>query len=110
MDRTELKAMLDKLGIHDSIYSLYGERGIDKIILEWGIMWRIYGIDERGGEHEEAKFETEGEACEYFYNMMVKFKKNMDDFNDQIPFEPPKIEKRIFVVSNTGTSEIKKDE
>ena len=66
MDRIELKKKLDKLGVSSAIYSLYGERDFNKTILEWGIKWRIYGIDERGGEHEKETFSNENEACEYF--------------------------------------------
>jgi len=110
MNRIELKAKLDELDILNSMYSLYGERDFDRMILEWGLKWRIYYIDERGGENEKASFQTESEACEYFYAMMVKFKKTMDGFERQIPFEKPKVEKRIFIASDKGDTEVQRDE
>jgi hypothetical protein len=102
--------MLDKLNISNSMYSISGERDFDRIILEWGLKWRIYYIDERGGENEIAKFETEGEACEYFYSMMVKFKNTMNDSDKQSPIELPKEEKRIFIVSDNGNIDMQKDD
>ncbi|HLP05343.1 MAG TPA: hypothetical protein VK152_07950 [Paludibacter sp.] len=109
MDRIELKEKLDKLGISQTLYSLYGERDFNKTILEWGTKWRIYGIDERGGEHEKALFENENEACEYFYSMMYKFKSNMVEFDKRVYVEKPK-EKRIFIVSSTGNTNIQKED
>lgn len=107
MDRIELKKQLDKLDISSAIYSLYGERDFNKTILEWGVKWQIYGIDERGGEHEKATFETEDDACDYFYNMMVKFKRHLDESEKNVCVEETK---RIFIVSNTGDANVQKDD
>jgi hypothetical protein len=41
MNVQELKIKLDKLGISEDSYSLYGGVDILKAILEWGIKWRI---------------------------------------------------------------------
>jgi hypothetical protein len=102
--------MLDKLGILNSIYSINGERDFDRIILEWGLKWRIYYIDERGGENEIAKFETEEDACEYFFNMMKKNKEIEEKMRNFKPNKKDEEKKRIFIVSNTGDTNIQKDD
>jgi hypothetical protein len=110
MNRDELKVKLDELNIPVSNYSLYGIRNPDAIILECGFKWRIYGIDERGGEHEKAAFATESEACVYFYKMMVRFKVAEEKRKNMHPIEKPLEENRKFIVSNTDDTIVQKDD
>ncbi len=110
MNRNELKIILEKMDIPNTGYSLYGERGLDRTILEWGLKWRIYSINEKGGEHEIAAFGTESEACEYFYNMMIKYKFFLDRMEHDVYVPTPPEVKRIFIVSNTGDTDVQKDD
>jgi hypothetical protein len=108
MNRKELKSNLDELGIREDSYSLYGGVDILKAILEWGIKWRIHEIDERGNDHNIAFFDTETEACEYFYGMMKKNKEREERMNDMPPYIPlPPEEKRTFIVSEIGETNIR---
>jgi hypothetical protein len=108
MNRLELKKKLEDLGIPTYSYSLYGGTDINKTILEWGIKWRIHEIDERGGDHEIASFNTEEEACEYFYQMEYKWKKNEVMLKEKKQKVFPNSEKRTFIVSGDGNIEEEK--
>lgn len=109
MNRKELKLKLDELGILEDSYSLYGGVDILKDILEWGIKWRIHGIDERGNDHNIALFDTEAEACEYFYEMKKKAKEREERIKNIPPYVPPPSEKRTFIVSKTGEVDVQEN-
>ena len=103
MNRKELKTKLDEIGIPTSWYSLYGERILDTLVLEWGFKWRIFVFGERGQETEIASFDTEDEACEYFYQEMKKGKEREERIKNMPPYiPPPPEEKRTFIASGTG--------
>jgi len=110
MNRDELKVKLDELNIPISHYSLYGIRNPDTIILEWGIKWRIFFFDEKGSEYKSVSFKTESEACEYFYKMMVRFKENEEKRKNMHYIQKPIEEKRIFIASDSGDTNVQKEE
>jgi hypothetical protein len=109
MNRVQLKKELDKLQIPQYAYSLYGGIEINKIILEKGGKWRIYTIDERGNDDEIGLFNTEEEACDFFYNEMVKWKKNDDYYKNYKEILYPVEKNRIFKVSTNGNTIIESE-
>ena len=68
----ELKSELDNQEISEKRYSLFGANLPETLVLDHQSKWLIYGIDERGGKGRIFSFDTEDEACEYFYQMMKK--------------------------------------
>lgn len=110
MNRTDLKKKLDDLNISDKKYSLFGTIEPDKIILEWSFKWEIYYFDERGNTHKIASLNSESEACDYFLNLMIKNKEIEEKMKNFKPIEKKEEKQRIFIVSNTGTTDIQKEE
>jgi len=108
MNKVELITKLDELEVSETEYSLVGNNLPDTFVLDHQSQWLIYGIDERGGKGRIFSFNTEDEACEYFYQMMKKNKERSDRIANMPPYiPPPPEEKRIFVVSNTGETNVK---
>jgi hypothetical protein len=101
MNRKELKVTLDKLGINSNFYDLYGHEDSDKSILsKQGKKWVVYDINERGGKHGFKYFDTETDACEYFYDKMCNYQDVMYRAEHNIP-QNPKV-KITFEVTNDG--------
>jgi hypothetical protein len=73
MNRRELKKKLDELNIPPFSYSLYGGNAILIPILgKKRGKWVIYEFDERGSHYQQYSFDKENDACECFYQKMVK--------------------------------------
>jgi hypothetical protein len=69
-----------------------------------------HDIDERGNDHNIAFFDTEAEACEYFYEMMKKNKEREERIKNMPPYvPPPPPPKRTFIVSETGEANVHKN-
>ena len=103
MNVQELKSELDRLGIPEKEYSLFGNNLPETFVLDHQSKWLIYSIDERGGKGRIFSFETENDACKYFYQEMKKGKEREERIKNMPPYiPPPPEEKRTFVVSNTG--------
>lgn len=70
MNKRELKEALDKEGIHPSYYSLNGLIGGPwdgvRILDKQGKKWVTYYF-ERGAKWDIKVFESEDEACNYFF-------------------------------------------
>jgi hypothetical protein len=110
MNRIELKKKLDELEIPTEWYSLYGERNSDTYVLEWSFKWEIFFF-ERGRIDKIASLDSEEDACHYFYDMMVKNKAIEDKIKNMEYVNPiKKEERRIFIVSDTGDTNIEKEE
>jgi len=70
MNRKDLKFELDKLGVNQSLYSLYGNLECDRIILyENYHRWEVFYLSERGTRENLQVFFTEKEACDYILNL-----------------------------------------
>ncbi len=100
---------LDEIDIPSDWYSLYGKRIPDTTILEWNITWNILYFGERGETQNIASFDAENDACSYFLQIMSEYKNQLDRINNQPPYIPLKEEKRIFIISENGDINIKKD-
>jgi len=75
MNRVELKDRLDLLGIASNRYSLTGELKADTVNLyENYNKWEVFYLDERGRRNDERVFSSEGEACNYIYELFVDAK------------------------------------
>jgi len=75
MNKSELKAQLDKLGVNTDFYSLEGELLPDRIVLCQNYhRWEVFYFDERGNRDSEKVFSSEEEACEYIYDYFKKQK------------------------------------
>jgi len=110
MNIQELKSKLDELGISEKEYSLYGNNLPETFVLDHQSKWLIYGIDERGNKGRIFTFETENDACEYFYEVMRKAKEREERIKNIPPYvPPPPAEKRTFIVSETGEANVQKD-
>lgn len=110
MNRIELKKKLDELNISDKKYSLFGIMQPDTIILEWSFKWEIFYFDERGNTHKIASLNSESEACDYFLNMMIKNKEIEEKMKNYKPNIKEEEKKRIFIVSNTGDTNVQKND
>ncbi len=76
MNRKDLKFELDKLGVNQSLYSLYGNLECDRIILyENYHRWEVFYLSERGTRENYQVFFTEDEACDYILNLFGKDQK-----------------------------------
>jgi hypothetical protein len=81
----ELIAKLDKLGIPESYYSLFGSLKADSIILHHSYHeWQVFYYDERGGTNAMRIFNNESDACEYIYNRLYSLKETNKRFNIQM--------------------------
>lgn len=70
MNRKDLKFELDKLGINENMYSLYGDLVNDRIILyENYYRWEVFYLSERGTRDNYRVFFTEDEACNYILGL-----------------------------------------
>lgn len=82
MTKEELKAELQKLGVTDKEYNLYGNLVTDSIILYHSYNeWQVFYFDERGGRNNEKIFESEGEACCYIFKLFREAKAIEKKFN-----------------------------
>jgi hypothetical protein len=106
----ELKTKLDELNISEELYSLYGNNLPETTVLDHQSKWLIYRIYERGIKGRVFSFNTETEACEYFYQMMKKDKEREDRINNMSTYVPPlKEENHTFIVSETSMANIQKE-
>ncbi|MDO4729394.1 MAG: hypothetical protein Q4B43_10390 [Bacteroidota bacterium] len=84
MNINELINKLEKKNISKDLYSLDGYLKSDALILrEQSLCWEVFYFDEKGNEQDNKIFETESEACEYLYrvlieNMNIKVKYNIN--------------------------------
>lgn len=75
MNRLKLKEKLDEILTNPNFYSLDGKVIPDRLILiPSGTDWIVFYLDERGGRHEEHRFTSESDACEYIYEHFVWLK------------------------------------
>jgi hypothetical protein len=110
MNIQELKSKLDGLGVSAKEYSLFGNNLPETFVLDHQSKWLIYSIDERGNKGRIFIFETETEACEYFYEMKKKAKEREERIKNMPPYvPPPPPPERTFVVSETGEANVQKD-
>ena len=73
MNRKNLKFELDKLGVNEKLYSLYGNLVSDRIILyENYHRWEVFYLSERGTRENSQVFFTEDEACDYILSLFGK--------------------------------------
>ncbi len=69
----ELKNKLDEMGVPQDLYSiLTGGLPNERLCIVKEEMWRVY-YSERGKKAGQRSFETEEEACEYFYEKMKRY-------------------------------------
>ena len=70
-DAEALRAALERLGVPSRYYVIEGAPAPDRCILQRVYdHWIVFDLDERGGQHEERRFETEAEACACLYQEM----------------------------------------
>lgn len=73
MTVNELKNKLDKTGISQDLYSIMaGGLPNEKLCIVKEEVWQVY-YSERGKRVGQKSFETEAEACEYFYVKMKRY-------------------------------------
>lgn len=73
MTVNELKNKLDEIGVSEDLYSIMlGGLPNDRLCIVKEEMWQVY-YSERGRKVGQKFFETEGEACEYFYEKMKRY-------------------------------------
>lgn len=106
----ELKSELDNQRISEKRYSLFGANLPETLVLDHQSKWLIYGIDERGGKGRVFSFDTEDEACEYFYQMMKKEKAQEEKMKNMPTYIPPQVENRTFIVSESGETNVSPDD
>ncbi len=81
MNVKELKLKLDILRVNSNQYSLNGDIKPDAVILFHNYnKWEVYYFDERGGKNDEHEFNSEEEACNYFYKLFKEAKDIEDEF------------------------------
>ena len=69
----ELKNKLDEIGVSQDLYSIMvGGLPNEKLCIVKDEMWQVY-YSERGKRIGEKVFETEEEACEYFFGKMERY-------------------------------------
>lgn len=69
----ELEEKLDEIGVPKDLYSIMvGGLPNEKLCIIKTEQWEIY-YSERGHKVGMKKFETETEACEYFYKKMKRY-------------------------------------
>jgi hypothetical protein len=73
MNRSELAAALEIMGIKSEMYSLEGGHPNDKPCLDYvgHKGWTVY-YSERGSEWDPQFFKTEDEACQYFLTRLTE--------------------------------------
>jgi hypothetical protein len=71
MDRKQLQSLLISKNVRSDAYSLYGGLPNEAYsIYEKNGIWQVY-YSERGAAESIMKFDTEAEACNYFYNWIM---------------------------------------
>lgn len=69
----ELKNKLNEIGVPQDLYSIMtGGLPNERLCIVQAEMWQVY-YSERGKKAGLKFFETEEEACEYFYETMKRF-------------------------------------
>ncbi|MDE6567872.1 MAG: hypothetical protein K2K70_09110 [Lachnospiraceae bacterium] len=69
----ELKNKLDEIGVSQDLYSIMvGGLPNERLCIVKDEMWQVY-YSERGKRIGEKVFETEEEACEYFFRKMERY-------------------------------------
>ena len=75
MNLAELKQKLDEAGVNEDYYSLNEGYGFppDKMCINYTkrLGWHVF-FSEKGDALESKWFKTEDEACNYFYEQMIK--------------------------------------
>lgn len=73
MKVNELKSKLDEIGVSRDLYSIMvGGLPNERLCIVKDEMWQVY-YSERGNKVGQKVFETEEEACEYFYRKMKRY-------------------------------------
>ncbi len=73
MTVNELKNKLDEIGVPQDLYSIMiGGLPNERLCIVKEEMWQVY-YSERGRKVGQKVFETEEEACEYFYGKMKRY-------------------------------------
>ena len=73
MTINELKNKLDEIGVSQDLYSIMiGGLPNERLCIVKEEMWQVY-YSERGRKVGQKVFETEEEACEYFYEKMKRY-------------------------------------
>jgi len=66
-----LQTKLNELGIPQRDYSINGDVAPDTYVLNKVYTnWECFYVDERGGQNILKEFDTENEACVFFYNLL----------------------------------------
>ena len=80
MNRSDLKKVLEKIGIDPRFYSLDGTLLPDRIVLYISSSsWIVFYFDERGNRNNELEFNSESKACEHILDLFkrsIQIKKN----------------------------------
>lgn len=77
-----LQIELDKLGVPPRFYSINGHLSSDTYILNQVYnYWEYFYFDEKGCATGYRKFESESDACEYFYQ---RLKNEIEYYNNMI--------------------------
>ncbi len=77
MKKNELKQRLVNENVRSDVYSLEGGLPNEAYCLNNnGNVWEVY-YSERGAKSGLKSFKTEEEACDYFYNSLVKMLREM---------------------------------
>lgn len=75
MNKSDLRNKLDLLGIDTNAYSLDGELLPDRIVLYNSYEdWEVFYLDERGKKNDKMIFHSEGQACEYIFEIFKESK------------------------------------
>ena len=70
---SDLKSNLDKIGVPQELYSIMiGGLPNERLCIVKDEMWQVY-YSERGEMVGQRFFETEEEACKYFYQKMKRY-------------------------------------
>ena len=73
MTINELKNKLDEIGVSQDLYSIMiGGLPNERLCIVKEEMWQVY-YSERGRKVGQKVFETEEEACAYFYGKMKRY-------------------------------------
>ena len=67
----ELQIALDKLGVPQSFYAINGHLSPDTHMLNRvHAYWEYFYFDEKGHTRNYRKFESENDACRFFYQVL----------------------------------------
>ena len=99
MNKRQLKTRLQHLGIPNYCYSLNGGTEILKTTLaKKDGKWIIYEIDERGNYTILERFDSEEDACDQFYLIIIK----QNEIREKKYIPDPKYKKITFDVNKDG--------